>query len=282
MKQLLLIIGLVAVFGCKKEPDTTPVPEAVPTETIVEAAPATQSPADPVATFATDRDNISRQLKGLSEKEANALYEKHLADNWKKIEAVNVSREKFMDQHQESFFSETPVKALEAEKQVLAKAGLEFRYIGEGMVIVETLPDYYKTLFGSYVTPAYKDYIALDCESNKTLWTADAGVIVPWKDLGEHTVLWEKLADRYPESRLYPKMKEEYDWFSSLFFTGEDNTPVKEDDSAELYEEVRKAFEGIVKKYPDTKTAKLAKIALTNEENGEDYLKSMFEALKAL
>jgi len=149
----------------------------------------------------------------------------------------------------------------------LKKAGLEFREVGEGMTEIWTVPGYYSSLFKNKVTPDYEVYISQTDKESESNYAADAGLIITWEQLGDRLMFWENFMNKYPKSNLIKVVKQDYKIYLSDYLLGMDNTPTYERDqdkgTGKLNDENRAEFNRIIKKYPNSNTAKKAKEIIT-------------------
>ncbi|MCU7613746.1 hypothetical protein N0B16_04780 [Chryseobacterium sp. GMJ5] len=141
----------------------------------------------------------------------------------------------------------------------LKKGSLEFREVGEGYTEIWSEPDHYYSIFGNKVTPDYNLYILQLSKESEKLYSADAGLAISWKELGERTVFWENFIKKYPDSFLISRAKELYHNYLYDYLFGMDNTPTYEHSDGTIYSENREEFNRIIKKYPNSDVAKKSK-----------------------
>ncbi|RYJ39726.1 hypothetical protein NU08_1395 [Flavobacterium anhuiense] len=174
--------------------------------------------------FSKNKNEVILKLKSIPNKEAaNALYEKYYEENNILLGQIEEKESGVLDKfYNEEEKAKREVKLL-GEK--LSRHQLEYFEIGEGYVEIETLPDFYYKIFKDYVTSDYKDYLYLKSEENKTLYSADAGLVISFKDLGERVISWENFMTKYPNSKLIASVKEEYKNYQMDYLVGQNNTP---------------------------------------------------------
>jgi len=227
--------------------------------------------------FSKNKNEIILQLKSIASKEAaNALYDKYFEENNSLLRQIEEKETKVLDQfYNEEENAKREVKLL-GEK--LSKHQLEYFEIGEGYVEIETLSDFYYKIFKDYVTSDYKDYLYLKSEENKTLYSADAGLVISFKDLGDRVISWENFMSKYPDSKLFAAVKEEYKNYQMDYLVGQDNTPTAERATEEnyIYPENIQEFDRFVKKYPKSPTVPLINLFRENfkSESIHDILRA--------
>ncbi|WP_286968902.1 hypothetical protein [Flavobacterium sp. UBA4854] len=218
--------------------------------------------------FSKNKNEVILKLKSIANKEAaNALYEKYCEENNVLLGQIEEKESGVLDKfYNEEKNAKKEVKLLGEE---LSKHQLEYFEIGEGYVEIETLPDFYYKIFKDYVTNDYKDYLHLKSEENKTLYSADAGLVISFKELGDRIISWENFMTKYPDSKLIPSVKEEYKNYQMDYLVGQDNTPTAEraTDEKYIYPENIQEFDRFVKKYPKSPTAPLISLFKENFKN---------------
>lgn len=280
MKKIsLLLLSLAFAAGCKKE-ETTIVDATndytSATENTAQSKEKEGAGIDAFAQqFAIRRKEVVHQVKNLSADEANKLYETYLAENEKLLLADDEKQLEFIGEHYDAIYNKTQKDKIVNQKiKVLHQAGLEFYYLGEGLIEIRTQPDFYKDIFQDKVSEDYRAYIALIAQNDKVLWL-DGDVIVPWEKIGDNVLAWEKLFNLYPNSAIKEKIKKEYDWFRWLYIVGTENAEVKQYNQTTFLPKAKKAFEKMIAEHPESRVAKIARIALTNTQNGNEYLETM-------
>jgi len=227
--------------------------------------------------FSKRKNEVVLQLKSIQDKEAaNALYEKYFEESSSLLQEIAGKESGVLDKfYHEDVASKKAVKLL-GEK--LSQHQLEFSEIGEGYVEIDPLPDFYYKIFKNYVTDDYKDYLYLKSEENKSLYSADAGLVISFKDLGDRVISWENFMTKYPNSKLIASVKEEYKNYQMDYLVGQDNTPTAERSSDEkyIYPENIQEFNRFLKKYPNSPTVPLVNLFLENFKS-----ESIFDILRA-
>jgi hypothetical protein len=269
MKKIsLIVLSLVFAIGCKKEEKSA---EAVaqdtlgPTET-QSIATAKDSTVLFVARIVKNKQEALAQLKGASPEKTNEIYEQLFAKDMESLGTINTFEGNLLDT---AYATDDPavttkLKALESK---IKAAELEVWSIGEGMAVVRTVPEYYKSIFSGKVTADYDRYISLVAHDETELWESDAAVAIPWKDLGERLIVWENFIKEYPESKMRKDAESVYKMYRYAFLIGLDNTNVIDVSNNEMDAEARKAFTAFVKNHPESENTTYVKMLLEDVNN---------------
>ncbi|MES2485655.1 MAG: hypothetical protein V4581_06865 [Bacteroidota bacterium] len=271
----LSIFILALLVSCKKEPEVQVIPQVINQDTVPVPVKQDSLTKNDTASNRVIADFLKRQaevkatLPTLKPEQANNLYENMLIQNGKTITELDRLERVVLDNFYSYYtYSEDklmpPPDVVKKKEKKLTDAGLQFWIIGEGYVEITTLPDFYLNIFKDYVTPDYKKYLEITANEDKDLYTADAGIIIPLKDLANRIFSWEKFIDTYPESNLIAKAKELYKEYQYGYLLGMDNTRVMDRETLEIYPENKVEFNRFIAKYPNSPTAKLVKIVLNH------------------
>jgi len=281
MRKFFVVITSVILLSSCKQTDTKNVQNKETTKkdsAKVESSTQTaQSNSDLLEQFSKNKNEIVLKLKTLPNKEAgNALYEKYIEENNTLLGQIAEKESGILDK----FYNEDEAdkKAVKLLGEKLNKHQLEFWEIGEGYVEIEPVPDFYYRIFKDYVTSDYKEYLYLKSEENKTLYSADAGLVISFKDLGDRVISWENFMTKYPDSKLISSVKEEYKNYQMDYLVGQDNTPTAEraTDEKYIYPENIQEFNRFMKKYPKSPTVPLINLFMENFKS-----ESIFDLLRA-
>lgn len=243
-------------------------------DTLIAESPKPKNFQDTIAAFIQRRSAIIKKLKSLSKEEANRLYDTYSEENSQFLTELMDSQGYIL----ENYYSEGMEGVIKQKSKSLKKANLEFWYIGEGYAEIRTENDFYYNIFSKYVTDDYKAYLALKKEEDKKLLTADAGLLISFKELGSRIFIWENFIKKYPQSRLLKRVMEDYKSYQLLYLTGLDNTPTIDRESNELLPENAEELNSFLKSHPNSPTSKLIKIVLENyKEKGKEIEKLIEE-----
>lgn len=265
MKKLLIMALLIALSACnKKKVAETPTiePLQTPERAIVVTKTGTNTRLKNLAaSFRLETDAVKQKLTTASPEEANRLYDELKEKHSAILAAINelelnVTSDYYSIYNDENGNPKPVADSLREKKQVLKDVGLEFSDVGEGMADISPIPDFYLKIFKNYVTPDYRDFLALQSADDAVLWNADAGIIISWADLGKRIINWENFIMKYPRSRLYALARLNYLQYRYSYLFGMDNTPTHEHESVTLYPEIAEEFKSFVAKYPASDAAK--------------------------
>ena len=236
--------------------------------------------------FHTEKENVIEKLKSISNSEANKLFLQYSKTNEEIISKINEKEQILLSKfYYEDAKSKSIIKEL-ANK--LSNYQLRFEEIGEGYVEIVTIPSFYYDVFKSYVTDDYKDYIFLISEENKNLYSADAGLVITFTELGERINNWESFLNKYPKFELLDEVKSSLINYRQDYIFGLDNTPTFERDFESqtennkkisyIYDENQKEFNRFIKKYPNSPTSKLIKLFIENHKKMQE--EALFELIR--
>lgn len=273
----------ILLSSCKQnESKTVPDQKIVKNDSIQtnDSAQTATLDSDLLELFSKNKNAVILKLKSISKEEANALYHKYYEENGYLLHKIDEKEAKTL----EVFYNEdaTSKKAVTLLENKLLKHQLKYDEIGEGYVEITTENDFYYKIFKDYVTADYKDYLYLKSEENKSPYSADAGLIITFKDLGDRIISWENFMSKYPNSQLIKSVKEEYKYYQLDYLMGEDNTPtVERANEIYIYPENLKEFDRFEKKYPKSPTIPLIHLLKENFKNDDvsDLLRAAQEKL---
>ncbi|MNK80456.1 hypothetical protein D3C87_1001710 [compost metagenome] len=278
-KFFTVLTSLILLSSCKQtENKNIPDKKAIKKDStkVEDSSQTTQVSSDLLEQFSKNKNEVVLKLKTLSKQEANALYEKYFDENSSLLQQIAGKESGVLDKFYNE--DETNKKAVKLLGEKLSKHQLQFWEIGEGYVEIEPLHDFYYTIFKDYVTSDYKDYLYLKSEENKSLYSADAGLVISFKDLGDRVISWENFMNKYPDSKLIASVKEEYKNYQMDYLIGLDNTPTAEraTDENYIYQENIQEFNRFLKKYPKSPTVPLINLFMENfkTENISDLLRA--------
>jgi len=274
-KSLAAFILLVSIVSCKKEASKTSQ-EKIEKDTIstVETKEDLFKPIDTTCSSKNKTEDYIETLQWYQQKTEKEIAQNSPEQNDKLYEAYSKIREKYIvclsetlgkvleeyvnyyDSESNSYKFPENIRKLSAE---LKKGSLEFREVGEGYTEIWSVPDHYFSVFKNKVTPDYNTYIEQLSKENESLYSADAGLVISWKELGERTIFWENFIKKYPKSPLISGVKVMYNSYLYDYLFGMDNTPTHEHSDGTLYDENRQEFNRIIKKYPNSNVAKKSK-----------------------
>ncbi|MGE5507351.1 MAG: hypothetical protein ACM3RP_02520 [Chitinophagales bacterium] len=243
------------------------------------AAPAPRAAYTPSRYF-SDLGNLVLSDPASAVKKAAQLYEDHFAAAPPAIREEAFLR--FREFHrtveeranramqtrlQELFRTTSAGKGFASVKQLAAEmnageeyraAGLALVYEGEGAWTVTAAEGFYTRTFGEWLSPAYRDFLALEDVENNHRWAMDAALVIPLEELGRRLAAWETYRRKYPDSPFALVAKRNYVNQLSAFLFGLDNTPPFDRATKKVRPAVVEALTGYVAANPGTPSAKLA------------------------
>ena len=236
--------------------------------------------------FHAEKEKVIEKLKSISNSGANKLFLQYSKTNEEIISKINEKEQILLSKfYYEDAKSKSIIKELGNK---LSNYQLRFEEIGEGYVEIVTIPSFYYDIFKSYVTDDYKDYIFLISEENKNLYSADAGLVITFTELGERINNWESFLNKYPKFELLDEVKSSLVYYRQDYIFGLDNTPTFERDFESqtednkkisyIYDENQKEFNRFIKKYPNSPTSKLIKLFIENHKKMQE--EALFELIR--
>lgn len=286
MKAVLCgVVLTLALLSCEKKKITTQSSAGPAGGTTEKPAATFQQPPVYLDSATTEKQILEHLGKRKTEMEAllktatpaaaNELYEDYKKEDDSALYLLELRKGKLLEEYvnfmqYDEKTGENPVvipKDRQAEVKNIENHDVQFWYVGEGYTTVRRPPDYYYNLFGSKVTADYQRFLEIFGEEDKVLYGADAGIIVPWKEIGKRILVREKFLKDFPESALVKKMKGQLKSYRWDYFAGEDNTPVfpgYEETENVMDEEIAKEYQRFMKANPHSETSKMLKELLKN------------------
>lgn len=272
-KIIAVCILSVAVASCKKEaavPDGKAANDSiVKNETkenqykpIDTACSTNNTTEDYITALQWYRTKIDKEIAGNTPEQNNKVYEDYLKIREKYTDCFNDSQteilDKYIDYHTgpDTYNLPDNIKKMAAE---LNKIGLEFREMGEGLTEIHSLPGYYESVFKNKVTPDYDAYISQMAKDNKENYAVNGGLLITTEELGERLIVWENFINKYPKSSLIKSAKDIYHNYLLDYLLGMDSDRIYDSEEGKIYDDKREAYNKLIKKYPNSTTAKKTK-----------------------
>lgn len=281
MKITCLAIALLFLNSCKKDNDAIETaPPAVEETAPALPAKTTTTTAALVAAFIAKKEDVQHKLTSLSAEDANKLYEAYKQENDSTMRLLEHTEQHILEHYYEYHSDDrgNPKAAPDsiAKKEALLKnAGIEFWEIGEGMIEIRTVPNFYLALFKGHVTKDYEDFITLLAKDDENLYSADAGLAISFNDVGKRLINWEKFINANPYSNLTLQAIEFYQMYQYGFLLGYDNTPTIEVTDNTVYPENLKEFAAFTAANPSSPTNALIKIVTDTKGTKDDITKAV-------
>lgn len=276
---------LIAILSCDKKEDNTfdKKSKEVPENPIgiVNEDNKAKIKNDCYKKFLTEREKVIENLKSASKIEANKIFIEYSKINKVILSEINEYEQKTLDRFYDEDENSKNDKIKLSSK--LKNHQLRYEEMGEGYVNITTIPSFYNDMFKNYVTDDYKEYIRLISEENKVTYSADAGLVITFKELGDRIISWENFISKYPESKLVEEVKSFLKNYRLDYILGMDNTPTFERDFENQTETNKKIlyinkenleeFNRFLKEYPKSPTSMIIKLFIGNyKDKQEDEL----------
>lgn len=263
-----------AVVSCKKEAtvsDVKPANDSIAKNETKEdqykpidtACSPNYKTEDYITALQWYRTKIDKEIATNSPEQNDKVYEDYVKIRNKYTSCLNDLHidilDKYVDYHTrevDTYNLPDNVKKIAAE---LNKAGLEFRVMGEGLTEIHSLPEYYVSVFKNKVTPDYDAYISQIAKDNKENYAVNGGLLITWEELGDRLIVWENFMNKYPKSPLIKVVKEDYHNYLLDYLLGMDSDRIYDSEEGKIYDDKREEYNRIIKKYPNSITAKKTK-----------------------
>ncbi|VXC24666.1 conserved hypothetical protein [Flavobacterium sp. 9AF] len=281
-KKIFIAILPFLLFSCNDKKDNSlKQEEIIVNDTLVQKDTLVENNSSEfLDLFSKRKQEIILKLEKLTNEEADKLYEEYFEENQSILNKINENESNLL----ENFYSEDE-NAIKVKNLIdkLDEHDLRIEELGEGYVEISPKPDFYYKIFKNQVSDDYKSYLYIISEENKELYSADAGLAISFKDLGDRIIAWENFMSQFPNSTLLQSVKEVYKSYQWDYLLGLDNTPTTEKYSDKediyIYEENLNEFNRFLKEYPNSPTSQLVKWYLENfkGENIVDKIRAMQE-----
>ena len=147
--------------------------------------------------------------------------------------------------------------SIQKKEQYYRERGVQPVHLGEGIVEFFPSSDLYAPLLRQ-LPDYYQEHWQL-LRSSEHL-TADAGLCVSWRELGDLVARYEVYPKKFPKAtEFFTRLSAEYQYLQHLYLIGVDNTPTFEMADSTLLPEVRSEWLRFIKAYPDSPTAQIAR-----------------------
>lgn len=263
----VLVLALL-LSSCKKETEIETQVQSAAEPAIQTAKPKTPGTTKSfIAAFIKKKNEVQSKLTLLSRDEANILYEAYKKENDSSLVTLQDYESNILEKYYSYFSDErgneiTPPDSIIKKIDLLKSAGLEYWPIGEGYIEIRTLPHFYSNLFKNRVSPDYEDFIDLVAKDDENLYSADAGLVIPFSDLGKRVLNWEKFISKHPYSKLTAQAIDIYRTYQGEFLLGMDNTPTINDQNNLIYPENISVFNAFTTSNPKSLTTALIRTLL--------------------
>ncbi|WP_034725462.1 hypothetical protein [Chryseobacterium sp. JM1] len=276
IKKIVAVCMLsVLVFSCKKEvqkvAETKTANDSITQTEIKEdlfkpidtACSTANKTEDYIAALQWYKAKTDKEIAVNSPEQNNSLYEDYVKIRTKYTDCLNGLHQDMLDQYTDYHTNEPDTYRLpDSVKKIAAelnKAGLEFRVMGEGLTEIHSVNRYDYAVFKNKVTPDYESYILQLANDSKENYAINGGLMITWEELGDRLIAWENFMNKFPKSPLIKKAKREYDDYLLDYILGMDSSPTYDRTEGRLMDDSKEEYSRIIKKYPNSRTAKKAK-----------------------
>lgn len=219
------------------------------------------------ATDPLDRIQLKRQISDLKMGSASPEERCRIFDEFAALvgEAIGVINQRELDYLARYFeyhsdYEGNEVSApdsIQKKEQYYRERGVQPVHLGEGIVEFFPSSDLYAPLLRQ-LPDYYQEHWQL-LRSSEHL-TADAGLCVSWRELGDLVARYEVYPKKFPKAtEFFTRLSAEYQYLQHLYLIGVDNTPTFETADSTLLPEVRSEWLRFIKAYPDSPTAQIAR-----------------------
>ncbi len=220
-------------------------------------------------------DYLKRLSRVKSKGEANELYEQYVEEMERGVDYLNELEADLLAVYSNYYENEKDQyvfpDSLQQHADLFKNTELQFWEVGEGFVEIRYKPYHYYNIFKGKVTDDYEYFLKNEAIENTVLYSADAGILISPKELGERVLTWEKFIIQYPKSPLLDQATKLYQEYCYDYFMGMENTRTVDYSEGSLESENKKEFKRFISKNPNSRTTKIIKAFLTQVEANPDY-----------
>lgn len=222
--------------------------------------------------FQARKSKLAEQLKTSTPQKANNLYLDFRKENSQMETRLNDMEMKMLEDFEGLYDAKGNIsyKKYGTKIRKAEAVGLEFWGVGEGYTEIRERPNTYSKIFSGKVSRDTEKFILLKQQDNEVLIINDAALAIPFIEMADVVLKWEKFIQNYPKSQLKNEAKQLYEKYQIWYLFGLNNTPTREYETGRLYKENRIEMERFVKNYPESPTTKLVKIVLESKANTEE------------
>lgn len=271
-RNLLLLCILFCFFSCEKEKkketsvetkvnDSSKVLISETVEVIDTTFSETNTIDDYCIALEYLKNDYTKKLnESNSSEKNNKLYEEYHTIRKKYIYNMSTFNDTLLSNYINQYSEEQEDYVLNDDyKRItnqLKKVAIEFWYVGEGYTEFRSIPSHYPAMFKGKVSQDYQDFLDLIAKDEKELYSADAGFMVNFDEVGRRVASWEQFLTKHPNSKLVDEAKDIYNNYLTDFIFGLENTPTYEEETGLIYPEYIEVYDDFVKKYPNSKATK--------------------------
>ncbi|MFN4028325.1 MULTISPECIES: hypothetical protein [Flavobacterium] len=218
---------------------------------------------------------LNKLSKATNKSQGNEIYEEYVENMENRIKNFNELEADFLAIYTNYYEHEKDQyifpDSLQQHVDLFKKTELEFWEIGEGFVEIRYKPYHYYNMFKGKVTTDYEYFLKNEAKENTVLYSADAGILISPKDLGDRVLTWEKFMIQYPKSPLFETASTLYKEYCYDYLMGKENTRTVNYSDGNLETEINAEFKRFMSKNPNSRTTKTIKAFLAQVDSNPDY-----------
>lgn len=250
---------------------TTPAPRQVDTPTL------STSTETYISAIISRKEAIKKQLPAIKAEAAALLYDSLALYMDTALVAITANEQAWLNEYV-NYYSEAkgiiiPPARVQQRINLLATAGIEPWEIGEGYTDLRMVPTFYTNLFKASLPADYRAYLQLRADEDTVLYSADAGLVIPFSLVGKRALNWEKFLETYPDSRFLEAARDLYNGYCEDYLFGEDNTPSFENNQnlRSLIPENKAEYLSFVEQHGHTRTGGIVQKFLDKVNTAKTY-----------
>lgn len=283
---LLSLFVIVTIVSCKKEIDlqskdkkTTEISYSEVTEdTTTTGTKATPFQKLDLAIWSMGNleEYIQDKLsKATTKTQGNEIYEEYRENIESRIETINELEGDFLANYANYYEHENDryvfPDSIQKRVDLLKGTDLELWEVGEGYAEIRFKPYHYYSMFKGKVTDDYEYYLRTEAKENTVLYSADAGLLISFEDLGTRVLSWEKFITDYPKSALLERAVKKYQEYGYIYLMGLENTTTFDYENGSLEDDSKKEFKRFIAKNPNSNFAQIIKRLLAKVKENASY-----------
>ena len=177
---------------------------------------------------------------------------------------LNIVTSSFLDNNERvstQLANSTSKDSIDRIGQMLAPYGIGL-VASEGAWYLEPQNGYLLKNFGSKLSTAYREYLNIEVEEQKTRFSEDGSILIPLDSLASRIITHENFMDRHPDFIAGKMAQDQFAQYLGAYLAGMDNSRVFDKVTNILKDEPRKSFESFIERNPNRKSTEIIKAYL--------------------
>ncbi len=177
---------------------------------------------------------------------------------------LNIATSSFLDNNERvstQLANSTSKDSIDRIGQMLAPYGIGL-VASEGAWYLEPQNGYLLKNFGSKLSTAYREYLNIEVEEQKTRFAEDGSILIPIDSLASRIITHENFMDRHPDFIAGKMAQDLFAQYLGAYLAGMDNSRVFDKVTNILKDEPRKSFESFIERNPNRKSTEIIKAYL--------------------